>query len=215
VGQEQPLRFRDREEAGRELASRLARYADSSPVVLALPRGGVPVGAPVARALAAPLEVFVARKVGAPNQPELGIGAVAEGGVRVRDDDALRALEIDDDIFARLAVVEETELRRRVLRYRGARPFPDLSGRTAILVDDGLATGVTALAALQALRRFVPALLVLAVPVAPPSTLRRLEPHADDLVCLLAPESFAAVGYWYQDFHSVSDEEVLSLLGSR
>ncbi|HLY82788.1 MAG TPA: phosphoribosyltransferase [Acidimicrobiales bacterium] len=214
MGHEQPLRFLDREEAGRELASRLARYADSSPVVLALPRGGVPVGAPVARALTAPLEVFVARKVGAPNQPELGIGAVAEGGVRVRDDDALRALEIDDDIFARLAAVEETELRRRVLRYRGARPFPDLSGRTAILVDDGLATGVTALAALRSLRRFVDALLVLAVPVAPPSTLRRLAPHADDLVCLLAPEPFAAVGYWYHDFHSVSDDEVLSLLGS-
>jgi putative phosphoribosyl transferase len=208
------VRFRDREEAGERLADRLIRYRDRDPIVLALPRGGVPVAAPIAAALAAPLEVFVARKVGAPDQPELGIGAVAEGGVRWRNEDALSMLGISDDTFDRLAEREEDELRRRVERYRGARPFPQITNLTAILVDDGLATGGTARAALRALRRAGPARLVLAVPVGPPSTLRWLQPEADDVVCLMAPHQFAAVGYWYRDFHPVSDTEVLDLLGS-
>jgi putative phosphoribosyl transferase len=208
------VRFRDRTEAGELLAARLACYRDDRPVVLALPRGGVAVAAPVASSLAAPLEVFVARKVGAPHQPELGIGAVAEGGVRFRSDGALGMLGISDDDFDRLAELEEVELHRRVARYRGTRPFPHIEGRTAILVDDGIATGGTALAALAAIRRLGPALLVLAVPVAPPVVLRRLRPAADDEVCLLAPESFGAVGCCYRDFHPVSDREVLDLLGS-
>ena len=150
--QDRAVRFRDREETGHRLADRLTRYRDKEPIVLALPRGGVPVAAPIAAALAAPLEVFIARKVGAPVQPELGVGAVAEGGVRWRSEDALSMLGISDDEFARLAEREEGELRLRVERYRGARPFPQLRGRTAILVDDGLATGGTARAALEALR---------------------------------------------------------------
>jgi putative phosphoribosyl transferase len=206
------MRFRDREEAGRRLADVLGRYRDDQPIVLALPRGGVPVAAPIAAALGAPLEVFVARKVGAPDQPELGIGAVAEGGIRWRSEDALDMLGISDDQFDLLAEREEAELRRRVERYRGPRPFPNLGGRTAILVDDGLATGGTARAALRAIRRLVPARLVMAVPVGPPPTLRGLRLEADDVVCLLTPEPFAAVGYWYRDFHPVSDGEVLSLL---
>jgi putative phosphoribosyl transferase len=212
--QDRAVRFRDREEAGARLAERLARFRDREPIVLALPRGGVPVAAPIAAALTAPLEVFIARKVGAPHQPELGIGAVAEGGVRWRSESALSMLGISDDEFARLAEREEDELRLRVERYRGARPFPQITGRTAILVDDGLATGGTARAALQALRRAGPAQLILAVPVGPPATLQWLESEADDVVCLLAPRQFAAVGYWYRDFHPVSDTEVLDLLGS-
>ena len=212
--QDRAVRFRDREEAGLRLAERLARYRDRQPIVLALPRGGVPVAAPIAAALAVPLEVFIARKVGAPDQPELGIGAVAEGGVRWQSEDALSMLGISDDEFARLAEREEEELRLRVERYRGARPFPRITGRTAILVDDGLATGGTARAALEALRLAGPARLVLAVPVGPPATLHWLESEADEVVCLLAPRQFAAVGYWYRDFHPVSDNEVLDLLGS-
>jgi putative phosphoribosyl transferase len=158
--------------------------------------------------------VVVARKVGAPHQPELGIGAVAEGGVRVRSDAAARVLRISDEDFDRRAEREEVELRRRVERYRGTRPFPHLTGCTAIVVDDGLATGVTAEAALIAARQAGPARLVLAVPVAPPSTIRRLEPKADEVVCLATPEPFSAVGHWYRDFHPVSDDEVLALLGS-
>jgi putative phosphoribosyl transferase len=208
------MRFRDRAEGGHRLAVRLARYRDDRPIVLALPRGGVPVAAPIAASLAAPLQVFVARKVGAPGQPELGIGAVAEGGVRWRSEEALSMLGISDDEFELLAEREEGELRRRVERYRGAIPFPNLSGRTAILVDDGLATGGTARAALRAIRQLGPARLVLAVPVGPPLTLRELQLEADDVVCLLTPEPFAAVGYWYRDFHPVGDREVLELLGS-
>lgn len=205
-------RFRDREEAGRQLASRLLHHAGSAPAVLALPRGGVPVAAQIAAALDAPLEVLVARKVGAPHQPELGIGAVAEGGVRIRSDDTLAVLGISKAAFEALAEREETELRRRVERYRGPRPFPLLAGRTAILVDDGLATGVTARAGLRSIRQARVARLVLAVPVAPPATLAELREEADELVCLLAPDPFGAVGYWYRDFHPVSDGEVLDLL---
>jgi putative phosphoribosyl transferase len=204
--------FRDREEAGRQLAVVLAGRELRGPLVLALPRGGVPVGAPIATELAAPLEVLVARKVGAPRQPELGIGAVAEGGVRVRSEPALALLGIDDDEFDRRAEREQTELRRMVDRYRGPRPFPLLADRTAIVVDDGLATGVTAEAALLAARQAGPNWLILAVPVAPPATVRRLQPHADQVVCLESPEPFSAVGYWYRDFHPVDDDEVLTLL---
>jgi putative phosphoribosyl transferase len=204
--------FRDREDAGRQLAARLAGWQGASPVVLALPRGGVPVAAPVAAALGAQLEVVLARKVGAPGQPELGIGAVAEGGVRVRSQAALTMLGIDDSEFDRRARREERELRRSALRYRGARPFPLLTGHTAIVVDDGLATGVTAEAALLAVRRAGPARLILAVPVAPLSTVGRLQLGGAEVVCLVSPEPFSAVGYWYQDFRPVSADEVLSLL---
>jgi putative phosphoribosyl transferase len=213
TGKEEPMPLRDREEAGRELAATLA-HQEGPVVVLALPRGGVPVGAPIAAQLGAPLDVLVARKIGAPHQPELGIGAVAEGGVRVRSEAALRVLGISDEEFDRRAAAAEEELRRRVERYRATRPFPQIPGTTAIVVDDGLATGVTAEAALIAVRRQAPARLVLAIPVAPPATVHRLEAIADEVVCLLAPEPFAAVGHWYRDFHPVSDDEVVALLGS-
>jgi putative phosphoribosyl transferase len=182
------------------------------PLVLALPRGGVPIGAEVAQALGATLEVFVSRKVGAPGQPEFGIGAVAEGGAAVATDRALDALGLSGDDFAALADRARAELDRRVRAYRGDREIPDLSGRDVVLVDDGLATGVTAEAALRALRARDPGRLVLAAPVCAPSTARRLRGLADDVVCVLMPEHFSAVGQWYDDFGQLSDADVLMLL---
>jgi putative phosphoribosyl transferase len=204
--------FEDREDAGRRLAGRLARYADERPVVFALPRGGVPVGAEVSRALDAPLEVIVSRKLGAPGQPEFGIGAVAPGGVRVLNERAVRALDIGEDYLELIAARESAEAARRLRLFRGDRPYPDLNGRTAILVDDGLATGVTARAALLALRRLRPRRLVLAVPVCAPQTAEMLRPETDDLIYLLAPPDLEAVGLWYQNFDQVPDEEVIRLL---
>lgn len=204
--------FEDREDAGRRLAERLRHYADENPVVFALPRGGVPVGFEVSRSLNAPLEVIVARKLGAPGQPEFGIGAVALGSVRVLNERAVQALGIPDDYLDRIAEKETAEAERRLRLFRGDLPYPDLSGRTAILVDDGLATGVTARAALFALRRMEPARLVLAVPVCAPQTLDLLRSETDDLVCLLTPADLEAVGLWYRNFTQVTDEEVIRLL---
>jgi putative phosphoribosyl transferase len=205
--------FEDREDAGRRLAERLAPYADERPVVFALPRGGVPVGAEVARSLGAPLEVIVSRKLGAPGQPEFGIGAVAPGGVRVLNDRAVRALDIGEDYLNLISARESAEVERRLRLFRGEeRPYPDLDGRTAILVDDGLATGVTARAALLALRRLVPRRLVLAVPVCAPQTANLLRPETDDLICLLDPPDLEAIGLWYWNFDQVPDEEVMRLL---
>jgi len=179
--------FEDRGDAGRRLAERLAPYAEESPLVFALPRGGVPVAAEVSRSLRAPLEVIVSRKLGAPGQPEFGIGAVAPGGVRVLNERAIRALGIEEDYLKLVSARELAEAERRLRLFRGDRPYPDLEGRTAILVDDGLATGVTARAALLALRRMRPRRLVLAFPVCAPQTAELLRPETDDLVCLLAP----------------------------
>lgn len=206
------MRFHDRRDAGRRLGERLKDEALADPIVLALPRGGVPVGHEVARALGAPLEVFVARKVGAPHLPEYGIGAVAEGGGGVMDGWAVRAFGLSRRDFDRLAEAERAELERRVGRYRHGRPLPSLRGRTVVLVDDGLATGVTAEAALLALREAQPRRLVLAVPVCAPDTVARLRGVADDVVCLHAPEGFAAVGQWYERFGQTTDEEVEDLL---
>lgn len=204
--------FEDRADAGRRLAGRLARYADERPVVFALPRGGVPVGAEVSRSLDAPLEVIVSRKLGAPGQPEFGIGAVAPGGVRVLNERAVRALGIGEDYLEWVSARESAEAARRLRLFRGDRPYPDLNGRTAILVDDGLATGVTARAALLALRRLRPRRLVLAVPVCAPQTAEMLRPETDDLIYLLAPPDLEAVGLWYRTFDQVPDEEVIRLL---
>jgi len=208
------VRFHDRRDAGRQLGERLREDRSDlvQPVVLALPRGGVPVAFEVARALRAPLEVFVARKVGAPQHPEYGIGAIAEGGGVVCDHLAMRAVGLVPSRFDALVVNEQRELERRVTRYRGDRPLPPLSGRTVILVDDGLATGVTAEAALRALRDMRPARLVLAVPVCAPDTVARLRPLLDELVCLHAPVGFSAVGQWYAHFGQTTDEEVDELL---
>jgi len=208
------MRFRDRRAAGHDLGERLRAEAFDDPVVLALPRGGVPVGYEVAVALQAPLDVLVVRKVGAPGHREYGIGAIAEGGTVVRDDSAVRSVGLSAAGFATLAEAERSELDRRVHRYRNGRSLPDLRGRTVILVDDGLATGVTAEAALRCVQGADPERVVIAVPVAAPDTAARLRRLADDVICLAEPAGFAAVGRWYEHFDQTSDEEVARLLAA-
>ena len=204
--------FRDREDAGRRLAERLAGYRGESPIVFALPRGGVPVGYEIAHALEAPLDIFIARKLGAPGREEFGIGAVAQGGVRVLNERAVEALEIPEEYIERVVKQETEEIERRLLILRGDRPQPEVEGRTAILVDDGLATGVTARAAVEALRRRNPGRLVLAVPVCAAQSVEVLRPEVDELVCLEAPSNLMAISLWYQDFYQVEDEQVVELL---
>jgi len=207
-------RFRDRRDAGRRLAAELLAYADDSPVVVGLPRGGVPVAEEIAAALDAPLEVLVVRKLGAPHNPEYGIGAIAEGDVRVFDAEALAVLGINGGVLDSIVARETEELRRRVAAYRGERPLADLRGRTAIVVDDGVATGVTDTAALRAVRRLGARRLVLAVPVCPPDSAARLREEADEVICLSEPPQLYGVGQWYRDFSQVSDGEVIAALGS-
>jgi|SRR5579883_2710133 len=202
----------DRADAGRLLAERLRLYQDQNPIILGLPRGGVAVAREIASALDASLDVIVARKLGAPDQPELGIGAVAPGGVEVLDQMAIDLLGISPEEIAQITARETVEMDRRLLLYRGNRPLPDLAERTVILVDDGLATGVTARAAILAIRRRNPRRLVLAVPVCAPETAERLRPDVEDLVCLLTPDRFRAVGLWYRNFEQLTDEEVIGLL---
>ncbi|MGH8869946.1 MAG: phosphoribosyltransferase [Actinomycetes bacterium] len=204
--------FRDRVEAGKALGDRLAEMSLDRPVVLGLARGGVPVAAQVARRLNAPLDVFVARKIGAPGQPELGVGAVAEGGEPVFDAVLLRRLGLRPADLAATVAAEQAEIARRVAAYRPGRRREPVTERTAVLVDDGLATGGTARAGLAALRTRNPARLVLAVPVAPPETVARLAAHADDVVALLMPRRFTAVGAWYRHFGQLSDDEVLAIV---
>jgi predicted phosphoribosyltransferase len=205
--------FRDRAEAGRRLAEKLVEYADRPDVlVLALPRGGVPVGYEVARALEAPLDVFVVRKLGVPGHEELAMGAVASGGVWVLNDDVIRALSIPDRVIQAVAARELQELAQRERAYRGDRPALDVSGRIVILVDDGLATGSTMRAAVKALRRLGPDLIVVAVPTAAPSTCTELGLEADGCICCIMPDPFYAVGVWYEDFAQTTDEEVRDLL---
>jgi predicted phosphoribosyltransferase len=181
-------------------------------LVLALPRGGVPVAAEVARALGAPLDIFLVRKLGVPGHEELAMGAVATGGTRVLNDRVVRALGIPEYLVDAVAAREEAELARRERLYRGDRPPPVVRGRTVILVDDGLATGASMQAAIQALRRLEPARIVVAVPAGAPETCEALRGVADDVVCTVTPEPFRAVGLWYDDFSQTSDEEVRELL---
>ena len=206
-------RFRDRREAGQVLARELTAYAGRPDVVvLALPRGGVPVAYEVARALGAPLDVFVVRKLGVPGHEELAMGAVATGGVRVLNEQVVRALGIPPDLLDMVAARQLQELARRERLYRGEQPPPDVKGRTVILVDDGLATGATMRAALAALRQQQPARRVVAVPTAAPQTCDELRTEADDVVCATTPEPFDAVGFWYEDFSQTTDDEVRELL---
>lgn len=208
------MRFKNRADAGRLLAQRLQHYANKPDVlVLALPRGGVPVAAEIARSLGVGIDVFIVRKFGAPGQKELAMGAVATGGVRVLDDDVVRLMRIRAEAISAEAAEEQRELERREQLYRGARPAPVLKDQIVIVVDDGLATGSTMRAAVAALRQQQPARIVVAVPVAPPSTLRAFAGEADEVVCLLAPdESFDGVGRWYLDFSQTNDEQVRALL---
>ncbi len=205
--------FRDRGEAGRLLAEKLAAFANRPDViVLALPRGGVPVGYEVARALGAPLDVFLVRKLGVPGYEELAMGALASGGLRVLNDNVVKTLRIPVSVIETVVAKEEKELARRERLYRGGRPFPDLRGRTVILVDDGLATGATMLAAVEALRQRQPARIVVAVPTASPDTCEELRTKADEVICAVTPQPFHAVGFWYEDFSQTTDEEVRDLL---
>lgn len=205
--------FRDRREAGAVLGGLLGRYRKRGDVVvLALPRGGVPVGYEVAAALEAPLDVFLVRKLGVPGQEELAMGAIASGGTVVVNDDVIRGLGIQPEVVRRVAEREGRELARREVAYREGRPPADLAGRVAILVDDGLATGSTMLAAVQAVREKGPARIVVAVPAAPVSTCRGLEAVVDDVVCATTPSPFLAVGQSYWDFRQTTDDEVRDLL---
>jgi putative phosphoribosyl transferase len=205
--------YSDRHDAGRKLAAKLAAHRDRPDVlVLALPRGGVPIGYEVAQALHAPLDVFLVRKLGVPGHEELAMGALATGGVRVLNDDVVYALRIPAQVIETVTREEQQELERRERAYRGDRPAPDVRGRIVILVDDGLATGSTMRAAVAALRQQGPARIVVAVPVGAAETCAELEGEADEVVCGRTPEPFHAVGLWYEDFSQTSDAEVHDLL---
>ncbi len=206
--------FRNRSDAGQQLAAALAGYKDRKPVILALPRGGVPVAAEVATALHAPLDLVLVRKIGVPFQPELAMGAVVDGGTPliVRNEDVIRLAGIDEAKFKAVCEQELAEIRRRRDRYLIGRTHVDVAGHTAIVVDDGIATGATTRAALRATRMRNPSRLVLAVPVAPSECLPGLRAEADDVICLEDYEFFGAIGYYYVDFRQISDAEVIELL---
>jgi predicted phosphoribosyltransferase len=206
--------FADREDAGRRLAKALDRYRGDQPVILALPRGGVPVAGEIAAALSAPLDLVLVRKIGVPGQPELAMGAVVNGAepLTVRNADVIRMTRTSDAAFAAVRDRELAEIGRRRKHYLGDRPHPGLTGRVAIVVDDGIATGATTRAALRSVRQFGPKKLVLAVPVAPSSTIAELRDEADEIVCLEDYEPFGAIGTFYADFSQIGDEEVKRIL---
>jgi len=206
--------FRDRSDAGRQLADRLMRFKTARPVVLALPRGGVPVGYEIAEALEAPLDIVLVRKIGAPGFEELAIGAIAEGSPmeKIIEAETVAELDVSQDYIDQAIEQQTREIERRRTAYRGGRAAIDVGGRTAIVVDDGIATGATMRAALRSVRRRNPARLIMAVPVAAPSTLASLTAEADELICLAAPDPFDAISLFYAEFHQLRDEEVTELL---
>ena len=208
--------FSDRTDAGRKLAKALASYKDQQPVVLALPRGGVPVAAEVAAALKAPVDLILVRKIGVPYHSELAMGAVVDGGepIVVRNEDVIQFAGVSEEDFQAVCDQELAEIERRRKLYLGDRPHPQIAGRTVIVIDDGIATGATTRAALRATRMRKPLKLVLAVPVAPTSTLDALRGEADDTVCLEDHEPFGAIGFFYSDFTQVSDSEVIRVLSA-
>ncbi|MEA5563924.1 phosphoribosyltransferase [Anabaena sp. UHCC 0399] len=205
--------FKDRTAAGQVLASKLADYANCPDVlVLALPRGGVPVAFEIAQALNAPLDVLVVRKLGVPDNPELAMGAIASGGVRIINQQVVNDINISEEVIARVAAQEQRELERRESMYRGDEPFPELTGRKVILVDDGLATGATMWAAVIAVRQKNPQEIVIAVPVAALETYQQLQTKVEKMVCITTPSQFYSVGMWYEDFPQTTDAEVRELL---
>jgi len=205
--------FQDRSEAGRILARQLEKYKNRPDVlVLALPRGGVPVAYEVAKELNAPLGIFLVRKLGVPGHEEVAMGAIATGGIRILNEDFIRQLGIPKRVVDAVTAREQQELERRERLYRGEQPAPDIKGRTVIIVDDGLATGSTMKAALAALRKQQPAKLVVAVPTAPPETCDSLRADADEVICAVTPDPFLAVGAWYRGFDQTTDDEVRDLL---
>jgi putative phosphoribosyl transferase len=208
--------FRNRVEAGRELAKALAAYKNQHPVVLALPRGGVPVAAEIATALNAPLDLVLVRKIGVPFQPELAMGAVVDGRelLVVRNENVIELAGVSEADFAAIRDQELAEIERRRKLYLGDRPHPEIKDHTAIVVDDGIATGATTRAALRAIRQRGPRKLVLAVPVAPTQSLAELRGDADDIVCLEDYEDFGAIGFYYADFRQISDAQVIELLAN-
>lgn len=208
------MSFESREEAGRRLAAALVHYRDRHPVVLALPRGGVPVAAEVASALQASLDLVLVRKIGVPSQPELAMGAVVDGmhPIVVRNEDVIRLADVQESEFEAACREELREIERRRQRYLGSRSRIDVAGRIAIIIDDGIATGATIRAALQATRLRGPEKLILAVPVAPTGTIAELQGAADEIICLEQYTDFGAIGCFYADFHQVSDEEVIDIL---
>lgn len=206
------MRFQNREDAGKQLAQRLLEYKAKNPLIFALPRGGVPVAYEVAKVFQAPLDVLVARKIGVPGNPELGIGAISIQGVTVLNDWMLRHLQISPSYLQQALRQESQELKRRVQDYRGERPMPSVEGQVVLLIDDGLATGITAKAALLALRQMKPRELIFAIPVCAIDSAKALEDIADQVVCLDEKADLVAVGIWYQDFRQISDTEVKMLL---
>ncbi|MBD2346583.1 phosphoribosyltransferase [Anabaena subtropica] len=205
--------FKDRTAAGQVLAKKLADYANRPNIlVLALPRGGVPVGFEVAKALNAPLDVLVVRKLGVPDNEELAMGAIASGGVRILNQSIVNQFQIPDEVIARVAVQQERELKRRENMYRGDRPFPDLKGQTVILVDDGLATGATMWAAVMSVKQQQPKEVVIAVPVAAPETCEEMQSKVEKIICANTPTPFYSVGLWYEKFPQTTDDEVRELL---
>ncbi len=206
-------RFLNRSEAGRFLAENLGNYVNRDDVlVLALPRGGVPVAAEVAKKLNVPLDVFVVRKLGLPGHPELAMGAIASGGVRVLNGDVVNTLRIPDEVIEAVTAEELAELQRREKLYRGDRPRPDIEGKTVILVDDGIATGSTMMAAVAALRQLNAGRIVVAAPVIAASTYYQIRQAADDVAAVMVPENFYAVGQWYEEFGQTTDDEVREIL---
>jgi len=206
--------FQDRTDAGRRLAKALLKYRERHPLILALPRGGVPVAAEVASALDAPLDLLLVRKIGLPGQPELAMGAVAdgEGMTIIRNEDIIELSGVTSEEFEAVCSQERAEIERRRKRYLGDRARYEVKGQTAIIIDDGIATGATTLAAIKAVRKREPRELVLAVPVAPPDSIRKLHPEVDAIICLDTPQDFGAIGYFYRDFHQVNDDEVIATL---
>ncbi|MCP8317418.1 MAG: phosphoribosyltransferase [archaeon] len=204
--------FRDRKEAGKFLAEALSEYKDKNPIVLAIPRGGVIVAYEVAKALNAPLDLIIPRKIGAPNQPELAIGAVTEDGTTILNQDILQYLRVPDEYIKEEVKNQVEEIKRRMKKYLGDKLRLSIEGKVTILVDDGVATGATIKAAIASIRKRKPALTVLAIPVGPQDTIEELRREVDEVICLMTPEPFFAIGQFYKSFEQTSDEEVIEIL---